>query len=530
MKNYHGNLSSEDKDQRLVTTPYGKGLVIRTRKSKNGTEGIDNKNCEIQEVRLLAWDNAMLYSCSNFPSITPEVGYDVITQYGRGIITDIIAPSINDEKNLDDEQKEHAILETLPLKYIITLTSWRLANRSLIKCYLTRSAFSVVRKKYRHEMDAYDKVTFAQNKKKEAAIQFSKMDYSAALNSYTEAVNYVRYVQHDANSSNELRADLLEVMVTCNNNAATCCIKLKHWADAKRFANNALILLDALYNKRGMKIHSIMNADGLTDTKLFGEWKGKSSVIVAKALMNMQDHEQAIQWLKKAKSSIKPYFVNKNKKNDDSDEAIEMEKNQDSSASQTILSSMSKEINRLMHTAMQKKKAVDKKEKLRAQAMFGGPTSSSMSKNKSRVTALESSMPNEVKSNHDIDNLDPSDDSEESMTGAGKVQKESQAKTGLTHAEDSTQVNDETDQSVRPSILKRPSFTGTPGSPNRVSSPSPQNIPINANTRRVKFEEVNHYDKPDDEEEPWYQEHKEALVLAGLFLTAGATFFLRPRK
>jgi len=475
----------EDIDQRLVITSYGKGLVVRTRNSGRETNAekinsiqkpyeyfsSSSKKIGIQEIRLLDWHSATLYSSADISSITPEIGFDVISQFGRGIIT-----GINDVES------------KLPKKYVISLTSWRLANRSLVKCYLTESSFCVVRKKVRREMNAYDKVMYAQKRKKDAAIQFSKGEYSPALMSYSDAVNVVRYVQHDSSSTNELRADLLEVMVTCNNNAATCCIKLKQWNEAKRFSTNAMILLDALYNKRGMKIHGILNKDGLTDPKLFGEWRGKSLTIVAKSWMNLKDYEQAIQWLKKAKECINPYFTGKSR-------------NEASEPSQKILMIMDKEINKLLHHSMQKKKAIDKKEKLRAKAMFGGPPSSTSSNTSSKKVVANRNRENistqeflQIDTNKSKIKSLPDEKVENDLTGD--------------------------DQPSPTSILRQPSFKE---SDTKIK-----------NEHRVKFgegvKEGNEYIEEDDEfDEPWYKEHKEALIIAGAFL-AGATLFLRPRK
>lgn len=504
MRNQQQNNTPEDKDQRLVRTPYGKGLVVRTRFRKReetvqSTNEVQKyyeyfspnpKGIQIHEIRLLDWQSATLYSSANLTSITPEVGHDVISQYGRGIISEIIDP------NPDDVESK------LPKKFLISLTSWRLANRSLVKCYLTESSFCVVRRKLRREMNAYDKVTYAQNRKKEAAVQFANAEYNPALLSYSDAVNAVRYVQHDSSSSNEIRADLLEVMVTCNNNAATCCIKLKQWNEAKRFATNAMILLDALYNKRGMKIHGILNKDGITDAKLFGEWRGKSLTNIAKTWMHLKDYEQGIQWLKKAKESINPYILHRDV--DMSPAKKKIVENHQYYSSQTILTRMDKEINKLLHHSLQKKKAIDKKEKLRAKAMFGGSSFSNPTKEMPKLSVNDGER------------------KEASPTKDSNTKNKDLENKAL---KDTKNIKDVTENGhhSRPSILRRPSITTNGLNDSR-----------NNNERRVQFGEgvkkANEYIDEDDEiEEPWYKEHKEALIIAGTFL-AGAALLLRPKK
>merc|ERR1712194_93214 len=120
-------------------------------------------------------------------------------------------------------------------------------------------------------MDAHEKVALAENQKLKATGYFTqKKDYDLALTTFASAVDAVRNVQHDHTSTNAVRADLVVVMVTCSNNAATFSIKLRKWDKASRFAKNALILVDALYGKRGKKIHTILNKEGTIDAKLFG--------------------------------------------------------------------------------------------------------------------------------------------------------------------------------------------------------------------------------------------------------------------
>jgi len=200
----------EDADQAIVQTPYGRGIIIRTR---------DNDN--IKEVQLLEWESLikstsrtnksiMLYTSINYPSVQPHVGDDVVCNYGRGRVKEI---SIL--RNTSKRRVPH-------IKYSIALSSWRLRGRSNVMCHVISPAPRVVRKHTISEMDAYEKVELAQNQKLKATEYFSKeKDYSLALHSYAGALDCVRNVQHDHSSTNEVRADLVVTMVTCSNNAAT---------------------------------------------------------------------------------------------------------------------------------------------------------------------------------------------------------------------------------------------------------------------------------------------------------------------
>lgn len=324
----------EDKDQQLVVTPYGKGLVIRTRKHFDG----------VQEVELLDWKGATnsgpnrpatLFTSTKFPSVPPAVGDDVLTIYGRGKVLEL----------RDDDQA------------VVLLSSWRLAGRSRVKCFLSFSTLKVVRTKKLFEMNVYERVEHGQELKNEATEFFQRKEYEKALNVYSHAVDAVRYVQHKRDSSNELRADLLVLMVTCSNNAGTCCTKLQKWDDSIKLAKSALVLIEALEEKKGKKIHNFLNQEGFSDLKIFGEWKVKSYIITARSLSEKGDCSEAIDVLKKAQDVVLSFTASVPEG--------------DRSLKQLLLNG--KEVKKLYATCRDQKKAQLQKEKQRAQAMFARP-------------------------------------------------------------------------------------------------------------------------------------------------------------
>jgi tetratricopeptide (TPR) repeat protein len=325
----------EDENQAIVETPYGgRGLVVRTRRDTG-----------IREIRLLEWEMAgvaqlkpTLYTTQSYPSVAPLLGDDVLTAFGRG-----------------------TVVELRPQVLVVDLTNWRLANRSRVKCYLQRRDVQVLRKKTLAEMDGYERVTHAQKLKLQANTYFSLKLYDKALLTYAEAVEAVRYVQHDSNSNNQVRADLVAVMITCCNNAGTCCVQLAKWDEAIKFSRNALVLLDALYNKRGLQIHTVLNRDGIHDAQLFGEWRVKSHILTARALTEKQCYPEAMDALKLAHDTIVEYTT----ANAEDTTAI--------SKSIHNLIVQGKEVKRLHTLCVNKRKLEKKKEKQRAQAMFGGP-------------------------------------------------------------------------------------------------------------------------------------------------------------
>ena len=332
---FRGNYIPEDKDQALVETPYGKGLVIRTRKDgKNG-------NALMREIALTDWVKperskgpqrpSKLFSPTKFPSVKPEIGNDVMTVYGRGKVIELRP---NDQ-------------------CVVQISSWRLAGRSKVTCYLARDAVQVVRPHKQYEMTVHEKVEHGQELKKQASTMFCAKKYKEALELYAKAVDAVRYAQHTKDSSNELRSDLLVVMITCCNNAATCSLQLREWDRALEFGKNAVILLDALYEKKGnSKIHELLNKEGFKDSQLFGAWKAKSYLVMARALAERHFTEESIDNLKKGLNVVTEY-----KKEDDS-----MYKQ---------LQGQEKELYKLLVACKERRKAERKKEKQRARAMFG---------------------------------------------------------------------------------------------------------------------------------------------------------------
>ena len=201
----------QDADQAIVQTPFGRGIILRTRNDDN-----------IKEVQLLEWEGMakptsrdnkpiIMYTSINYPSVQPHIGDDVVCSYGRGRVEEVLSlPSAKKNRKLPR------------LKYSIALSSWRLRGRAKVTCSIISPPPRVVRKHTLSEMDAYEKVELAQSQKIKATEYFvKKKDYSLALNSYAGALDAVRNVQHDYSSTNEVRSDLVLTMITCSNNAAT---------------------------------------------------------------------------------------------------------------------------------------------------------------------------------------------------------------------------------------------------------------------------------------------------------------------
>ena len=446
----------------IYDTPYGRALLYNTKPNANKKDEEnttkDQIHCfKLKDITLADGKNPTLYTCqSDFSLASPKQDDDVVLgTIGRGCVTEV----------RDDEEDIKTI--------VVELTNWHLAGRSKVKVYSniskflskiptedskSKDLFRVVRKKRVFEMNIYERIEHAKELKQKAIPHFVQGEYSKALDLFSTAIYAVRMQEHSPESTNEMRADLVEIMISCSNNAASCYVKLKRWEEAEQQARNALLLIDALDGKRGQKIHLILKEGGLSDLKIFGEWRVKSYLIIARAEAEQQEYAMALARLKQALSFTRAGV----------------------GVGAKVMPGLEKqdvEIRRLIQTYGERHKLIYLKEKARAKAMFGGSP-------KSKIGTQTSSGENKVPE-------------------ASKVQETSTSST----------ANDA-------SVKER--------------SPQESFEPIacdenNANTKDILSDDISNVnfivsddeknDSSDDDEfesMPWYEEHKEALILSGL--------------
>ena len=550
------------KDQRLVKTAFGRGMVVKVSpcgKKEVKLLEVDQTTKEERDASEVfgGKDSDIMYTTENLDSVDPVVGDDVICSVGRGRVTKIISVKIvkNQRSGRDDtctaggdgggdaEQKQAREL----LKYEVELTSWRLAGRSRVKCYMYKQALQVVRKKMLSEMNAQERVEFAQRQKASAAQVFKDKQYQHALNLYAGAVDSVRFVQHDSSSSNETRADLVEVMVTCSNNASTCCAQLGRWPEAAKFAQNALILLDALIDKKGFNIHTILISDvkdggcGLCDAKLFGEWRVKSYILIARSLAEKKDYSGAIEILRRARNIIVEYSVVGSSGNEGdggtkpTDEGGIAGSNGSAvacnadrtKASVAHLRVQDKELRKLITSYTEHKKAEKKMEKQRAQAMFGSPSLSS-----GKVASATSG-------NDDNDDAATGEEKKENTTPPGSPSLRG-GSGGISRGEKDNGDDEFATPPSAPAKHVRPKYVRMGGDVHRVSSSDrvlprqsslKKNRPTASIDRRVSFSkevEEREFDETydDEEEESFVEQNKEALILVGVAGLAALSIFV----
>jgi tetratricopeptide (TPR) repeat protein len=496
----------EDKDQYLVRTPYGPGLVIRTRKTKLGTSGINGSSSGdksknhvtsdvvIREIELTGWLNtgsntvigsnseivdstdhknpnsnssnnqntndgrpirpAILYTSIDYPSIIPHVGSDVMCPYGfgRGRVIEIRNPydrskttqettitddtDSNNKNSVTGSEAAKTLSNSstaLTCMVVVRLSTWRLANRNTVLCYWDINTVRTVRHKHIYEMSIIEKIEYANELKQIAATHFHHKEYWKAIVHYERAVNAVKYVQHNTDSTNMVRADLLMVMITCCNNSATCYTQLvqqqqqqqqqqqdhsannkkKHEYHEKAYqhAQQALSLIEALESKKGGRIHQeLLNMDPCNDLRIFGEWKVKSLYIIANISYVKYDRiEDAIATIHKARGVISNNVLTDKNMANKVDPTITSNTTPEQQVAkiQVQLGKKDRELIKLYHQCKERQKELLKIEKLRAQAMFavpndtpmaGGDTSSSRTSTPIASNVSASTDTNEVSS------------------------------------------------------------------------------------------------------------------------------------
>lgn len=385
-------------------------------------------------------------------------------------------------------------------------------------------------------MDVYEKVEHANQLKQDANACFSNQQYEQALIKYEKAVDSVRYVQHDTDSNNYVRADLVEIMITCSNNAATSGLKLLQavptaTADTKRSskdtnsyykelilknARNALVLIEALYDKRGQKIHTILGKK-YTDSKLFGEWRIKSLLLIAKIYLEKKEFSECVAVCKQIKRILEEFHPSF-----------------DDPKATAVLVRQEKELQRLLATSVKQLKLEKQKEKKRAQAMFGSPSTTKSKKTNIRTGTKEDEY------------SDDDDDSPQDFVV--KPMKKTPPTNGVANvSRKQLKKADEDD-------VKRKT---TKGNRATQSSSKPSQASISNSQRRVSFHEtvldnkkdncntddavlLNHDDDMDDEEEDdynyeqesWLQTNKEALIVGAVtsFIALSCLLLIRTSR
>jgi hypothetical protein len=101
------------------------------------------------------------------------------------------------------------------------------------------------------------------------------------------------------------RVPAVMILITCSIKAAVCSRNLSQWEEAECFARNATVILDSLEPKLGKNIRA--QVDQTAYSRIFGEWRVKSLMVMAQASAEKQNIEQAIKFLTRAQDVIGEY-------------------------------------------------------------------------------------------------------------------------------------------------------------------------------------------------------------------------------
>lgn len=273
---------------------------------------------------------------------------------------------------------------------------------------------------------------------------------------------------------------------------------LKKWEEGRKFAQNALILLDALYQKRGRNIHGILNGEGLIDAKLFGEWRVKSHFIVGRCCLEKGEEEVALGVLKKGLEVGKVYLEEMGT------EGCKCKNNLEKASYRSLMGQV-KEIRKLMAECVERKKREKKREKKRAMAMFGKGASTHAEIGIENVAKTRSTTLSTTQNNTEATEAEKS-------TEKQNLQHQSTPNTNIDLHGLPKQDN---------SVFKTSSSFDGKSNGKRDTSNGDKPSPFK---KKVSFSrhppEIKEFEKDNDdqmvEEVPWYAEHKEALIMMGI--------------
>lgn len=213
----------------------------------------------------------------------PRIGSTVVCLFGRGRIVEI----------RPNEKQVVVCLSTWPPRANPSSFS---SHSSRVTCYLAASAVTVVQPNSLHEMSVLINVDFGQGLKEQAAKALTVKDYAAAVQMYARtlfAVDAVQYMRHKSVSNNEVRLDLLILVISCSNKFATCWSKIEQ-ADAGS--------LDSL-KVQGGDIHTLRAR--IAYSRIFGGWRAEHFLVTARAFAAQPNGtQQVIKNLEKAAGVI----------------------------------------------------------------------------------------------------------------------------------------------------------------------------------------------------------------------------------
>lgn len=196
--------------------------------------------------------------------------------------------------------------------FVIRLANWKLAQGQSPHLYLSRDAFSIYtgsennsistesnqKKVQREKMGYWKECLVRASTFKSAATELFKLGkMEEAKSQYLEALESMQHMGDTDHFTDTLRAEVFETTVLCQNNVATCYLKMQNYQEVLGFARNALLLTRAMRGRLDGNVWRALLERGVTEDKLLKDWMKKALYLLAKAEIGRKDYDDAVEHL-----------------------------------------------------------------------------------------------------------------------------------------------------------------------------------------------------------------------------------------
>ncbi|KAG5178271.1 hypothetical protein JKP88DRAFT_330034 [Tribonema minus] len=199
------------------------------------------------------------------------VGDEVMCFMGRGIVEEIRRDGV----------------------HVVQAKGWSLANETRARYYLQKAAVKWAPPKAAFEMNKLERMEAAREAKARAVQLFKEGDMFNAMARFNTSIAYLRYI-NEGETNNRERAESLELMIQCNNNMATCHLRLEKYAEAVVFAHTAQQLCEALESNSEGRVMAELKRRGVSEDLVFRTWCRKALFLKGKAHHLKGEHADAV--------------------------------------------------------------------------------------------------------------------------------------------------------------------------------------------------------------------------------------------
>ena len=259
-----------------VATQYGRGVVREARKDG------------IVHVTVTSWDLAngakpQLFLNGAALSETPlEVGCEVKTQYGRGILEEVRA-----------EDGAH----------VVRLETWKLAGESRPRLYLRPEGLSKAKPRTMEQLNVEEKLERVSILRDQGKAAYKESRVAQAVDAFKECLLILQSLQ--AKGVDELgvtqKARSLGAWIPVCLMMARCAFKQEYWKIASQHAKNALELAAALQENCDMPVFRALlrMEEGMERSTPLVRWPATASVVMARSMMKTKNFSAAADAAKK---------------------------------------------------------------------------------------------------------------------------------------------------------------------------------------------------------------------------------------